>query len=264
MLFHILNIIFAWLGFGIDIVLVISIGLFAAFCFGFVTFYLSCEMFLILSRWDLQTTIDLVEENEALKKRSQYLQRTLIFAMPSRKLLLKRSICPCLNFSAQQNNANYANKSCCSLLYERIATTVTTCRMYSVIIYFLIVKPFIMIFTSFFSILFVFYALFLVGTPIGYLINSHQYKSGNTCVFGGTCSDDNTNCHCYGLQVNDFGVAFACGVFGYFLLPLMFRFSNGAAQFSKIVTYYFLTSYYSDKSDNENEQNQQLLYTNNV
>jgi len=156
---------------------------------------------------------------------------------------------------------NIKNMSCCSLLYERMSTMITTCRIYSVIIYFLIVKPFIVFFTSFGSFLVIAYGLFLLGTPIGYLINSHTYKAGYLCIFGGS-SCSNGHCHCYGLQVNDFGTAFAVGVIGYLLLPVCFRFSNSAAEFSKIVAYYFLSSYYH--GDKDNEQNQQLLYTNDV
>jgi len=261
MLFHIVNFIIAWLAIGIDIMLLISVGLFAAFCFGFVTFYISCELLLSLARLDLTASIKMVEDDEVLKKRAQYLQRPLTFTMPSRSLLCKRSVCPCIAVPAQQNDTKFNNMSCCSLLYDRIATIVTTWRMYSIIFYYLIVKPIIVLLTCL-QIILVCYALFMVLTPLVYLIRSELYTSGQLCGVGGSsCNDNGTSCHCYGILVSDFGTAIGVSILGFILLPLTVRLDNGAAILSKIVTYYFLTPYYQD---GDTDQNQQLLYTNNV
>jgi len=260
MIFHIINFIIAWLAIGADIMLIVSIGLFAAFCFGFLTFYISCELLLSLARLDLKATINMVEDNEVLKKRSQYLQRPLTFIMPSRSLLCKRSLCPCLP-STQQSDSKYTNKSCCSLLYDRIATIVTTWRMYSIIFYYLIVKPIVVAMTCL-HVLLIGYAVFMLVTPIIYLSRSELYTSGQLCAFGGSsCNEDGSSCHCYGILVDNFGTAIAISVLGLIMLPLAFRLDNSAAKFSKIVTYYFLTPYYQD---GDTDQNQQLLYTNNV
>jgi len=238
-LFHIIDYVIAWLAIGVDIMLLVSVGLFAAFCFGMVTFYISCELLLSLARLDLKIAIKMVEDNEVLKQRSQYLQRPLKFTMPSRELLCNRSCCPCLCVKAKNSEPKYNTISCCSLLYDRITTMLTTWRMYAIIIYYLVVKPVVTGFTSFMIIL-VFYAIYMILTPILYFPLRHLYDSGQVCGFGGsTCDNNGNNCHCYGLLINNFGIAFGVGILGFLMLPLALRIDNWAANLSKITTYYF-------------------------
>jgi len=259
LLYSIVTYVITWLGFGLEIMVAVSIALFVAFCAGMITYYIACEMLLTLARYDLKFAIKMVENDEGLKKRSQYLQTTLNFAMPSRTMLCNRSCCPCVTVPSQ--DAKYRTMSCCSLLYERITTIITRWRMYSIIIYYLIVKPFVTLITSF-MVLIIAYCLFTLFTPIIYLSYSKIYTSGQLCAFGGSsCNDNGNNCHCYGLLVENFGTAFGVGLIGFLMLPISFRLNNFAGQLSKVITYYFLTSYYQDADDG---QSQQLLYTNNV
>jgi len=187
--------------------------------------------------------------------------------MPSCSLCCSR--CPCFDLSVQQNNnaanndnnVNYNNMTCFSLLLQRIKRIYTSCQMYIIILYFVFVKPIITLLTCWTAFI-VIYSWYILIVPIWYLINDDLFKSGILCPFGYSTCNQSNNCHCNGLQVTN-SLVFPILVLGILAVPLAFRINNYSAQLSKLVTYYCLTDHYKYVDNNQND-NQQLLYENNV
>jgi len=249
----------------------LTIGL-SILCVGLITFYLTCEISLLIARMDLCISFHLVENNETLiKKRSNNLQVALNSDLPS--------CCPCcccLNCCAcmdspsiNENNNNNNNKNdgsvdnFCGIMWKRMKMFYTSCATYGIFLYFILIKPIITSITCW-TFFLVVYAGYLFIIPFWYLIHNHLFKNGTLCPFGYSSHNDN-GFRCHGFQVDNFGAAFLCFLVGLLTLPIACRINNYSAQLSKVITYYSITKYYKYGICNcDKNSYRQLLYDNNV
>jgi len=244
----------------------VSVGL-MIICVGFVLFYIISEILLLVARFDLWISYKMVEDNENVIKRSQRLQISLVNEMP--RSSVDHSVQNKVNNSHYNNNGNddnsnninYNNMTFCMILRKRVKTLFTSCQMYMIILYFLIIKPIITLITCW-TVLLIVYALYILVSAVWYFVDDHLFISGNICPLGYSMCKGNV-CHCHGLHMDTTGNAVLVFFIGVFALPLAFRINNYSAQLSKSVTYYCLTQYYKFGLGDESE-NRELLYENDV
>jgi len=247
----------------------LSLGL-SLLLVGFLIFYIISEITYIVARIDLCISFLLVENNELLrKKRSSNLRICLIEELPCCSCCSSSSTCcVCMDVPSYRkddrdnNNNNYNNNdmSLLSMLWKRCQIFGSSCQMYKIYLYYLIIKPIIALLTCW-TFFIVVYPAYLIAVPVWYLIDDHLFKSGNICPFGYSTCDVNNDCHCHGLLINNFGMLVFCAAVGFLTLPLACRINNCSATLSKVVTYYFLTQYYKYGDQRNNEE---LLYENNI
>jgi len=260
----------------------VSVGLMVTIV-GFALFYLFCELTLFLARIDLFVTYFMVEDNPLLlKKPASILQIPLLSKMPSCSLCCHRCFScfyprddsseiditnnesnnSIINNTSNNNN-KFSNMTFCTMFTKRIKTLYTSCRMYLIIIYFLIIKPIVTLVTCW-TVLLTLNALYLMIFPLWFLINNHQFVSNQVCVFGYSSCDSNNVCGCHGgMDINSFGMAMLAFFIGLFALPLTLQINNWSACLAKIVSYRCLTEYYEKNIDDQNN-NHQLLSENDV
>jgi len=280
MFYHVFNFGIALAAFIIVCVgLSVSLGLMILF-FGFLIYYLFCEITLLIARFNLCFTYHLVEEKDSpLRNRPNSIEIDLVRQMPSCKLCWRRCFCdcPCLdsppipvdspNASStnnnNNNNHNSSNMSLCAILRKRLVTLLCSCQMLIIYLYFLIVKPVTTLLTSW-TIFLVVYALYLLIIPPWYIIDDRLFKNGMLCPFGYTSCHTGNDCVCHGLPINNYGTVFLTLLIAVLAVPLAFRIDNYSGKLSKVVTYYCLTRYCKCGINSENTDQQQLLYENNV
>jgi len=240
-------VLYFWVNFGFAlgmfILLVTGIATFTPLivlaCVGLPLLYLLAEIVILLTRLCFYMNYYLVETDALLLTSEKW----------KVKLTLDNKNLPlCHTFCESGNRLN------------RIKFIVTSCNFYLLIVYHLVINPFLVL-TLGLSTMPVLSLIYYVTFLIRYPFNYSWFHNNKECWGNENCDD--LPCKCHGFAINNFGKVFLVFIVSLILLPLAFRFCNFCAKLSKIVCYYILTDYYKYE-DPEYNPNRSLLSIKNV
>jgi len=222
----------------------LSVGFLVLIC-GFILYWLTCEIAVLFARVDLALAYYMVEDNKELIMRNGIGHNGKSIQLHLYKEL---GPCPCSKNSSLKF---------CHALYIRMKSISLNCDTVKILLLQSIFKPLI-VFTTYWIAIVVVYTFASLFAPIVYLISPSVFTKHYWCPLGGSTDCEDGVCHCNGPSVENFGGALLFAFISFLLLPLILHINNLFAQWSKAVSYLFLTNYYH-KDNNKDEQKGNLL-----